>query len=164
MDPTNNNIIYIGGSAISKSIDNGASWNPLAGTFDGTCLYSLEICKSQPNTIYAATFGNIYVTMNGGTSWTTITSNLPVGSAAISGIAVSDLNPNAAWVTFSGFSAGDKVYYTNNAGVSWTNVSGTLPNIPANCIEYQNGSNDLLYIGTDFGVFYIDASLNNWVP
>ncbi|MBI3501322.1 MAG: T9SS type A sorting domain-containing protein [Bacteroidetes bacterium] len=163
MDATNHNIIYIGGTDLYQSTDNGNTWNDIsAGAFDGTCIYSLRVSFSNPNYIYVATFGNIYRTTNGGSTWSIITNTLPVGSAAISGIAISSSNPDDVWVTFSGFSAGNKVFYTNDGGTTWTNVSATLPNIPVNCIEYQNGSNDLLYIGTDLGVFYIDATMNNW--
>lgn len=163
MDPNNNNVLYMGGSSIFKSTDNGVNWNTLPGSFDGTCMYSIEVAPSNSNYVYAATFGNIYKTTNGGNAWTNITGSLPVSSAAITGITINGTNPDAIWVSFSGFSSANKVYYSSNGGNSWVNVSGTLPNIPVNCIEYQNGSNDIVYIGTDLGVFYTDATLNNWV-
>jgi photosystem II stability/assembly factor-like uncharacterized protein len=163
MDPTNHNVMWMGSNDALKSLDNGVSWtNTSNGAFDGGCLYSLEVCAGSPNYVYAATFGHIYRTTDGGTTWNDITTGLPVGNAAITGITINDQNPNQAWITFSGFSAGNKVYTTNNGGASWTNYSGTLPNIPANCIEYQNGSNDLLYLGTDFGIFYRDATMGDW--
>jgi photosystem II stability/assembly factor-like uncharacterized protein len=165
MDPTNHDVMWMGSNDALKSIDNGNTWtNTSNGAFDGGCLYSLEVCAGSPNYVYAATFGHIYRTTNGGTTWNNITATLPVGSAAITGITISDQNPNLAWVNFSGFSAGNKVYKTTDGGLTWTNYSGTLPNIPANCIEYQNGSNDLLYLGTDFGVFYRDATMSDWAP
>jgi photosystem II stability/assembly factor-like uncharacterized protein len=163
MDPTDNNVMYLGASDVYKSTDNGNNWTNMSnGFFDGSCVYSLEVCANQTNNIYAATFGNIYRSTNGGTSWTLVTGALPVNSAAISGIAVSDSDPNAVWVTMSGFSSGNKVFASNDGGATWANVSGTLPNVPVNCIEYQNNSNDLLYIGTDLGVFYTDGTLNDW--
>jgi len=67
-------------------------------------------------------------------------------------------------VTFSGYASGQKVYQTDNGGTTWINVSGTLPNIPVNCIEYQDNSTDILYIGTDFGVFWKDGTMNDWLP
>jgi hypothetical protein len=164
MDPLNNNVMYMGSTDVLKSTDNGNTWNNVSnGVFDGSCLYSLEVAHSNTNYIYAATFGHLYRSVNGGTSWTNITGTLPVNFAALTGVAINGSNPDAAWVTFSGFSAGNKVFYTNNGGTTWTNISGTLPNIPVNCVEYQNGSNDIVYIGTDFGVFYTDATQNNWV-
>jgi len=34
--------------------------------------------------------------------------------------------------------------------------------MPVNCIEYHTGTNDGLYIGTDVGLFYKDASMSEW--
>ena len=101
---------------------------------------------------------------NGGDSWLTRT-GLPTGTVTF--IAV---NPNWSldvFVTYGGYTAGRKVYYSNDAGATWTNISGTLPNIPINCIAYENtgGSpNDALYIGTDVGVYYRDDDLGDWIP
>jgi len=163
MDANNHDVMYLGAGDVYKSTDNGNTWNDVSGPLNGTCLYSLEISPSNSNYVCAATFGNIYRTTNGGTTWNNITGTLPVSNAAISGITVNGSNPDAAWVTFSGFSAADKIYYTSDGGNTWANVSGTLLNIPINCIEYQNGSNDIVYIGTDIGVFYTDATMNNWL-
>jgi PKD repeat protein len=51
---------------------------------------------------------------------------------------------------------------STDAGLTWTNYSTGLPNIPANCIIYQNGSNDGVYIGMDVGVYYRDNTLSTW--
>lgn len=161
-DPNNNQKIYVGAANVQRSLNNGVSFASISPSLDGTCIYSLEVANSNGNYIYAATFGNLFRTTTGNAPWANITGSLPVGSAAITGVTISGSDPNAIWVCFSGFSAGNKVFYSSNGGASWTNVSGTLPNIPVNCIEYQNGSNDLVYIGTDLGVFYMDATMNDW--
>jgi photosystem II stability/assembly factor-like uncharacterized protein len=163
MDYNNHNIMYAGYSGLRKSVDNGINWTAVPGTFDGSNIYSLRISPSNSSVIYLATFGNIYRTINGGGSWTNLTGTLPVSQAAISGIAISDSDPDNVWVTLSGFVNSQKVYSSTDGGSSWANISGTLPNIPVNCIEYQNGSNDIVYIGTDLGVFYMDATMNDWL-
>jgi len=162
MDRNSNNVMYLGANAVFKSIDTGDSWNMVSPGQPGA-IYSLEVSNSNPDALYAATFGNIIRTLNG-TVWNDVTGTLPVNQAAITGIAISSANPDAAWVTFSGYAAGEKVYQTDNGGTTWFNVSGTLPNIPVNCIEYQNNSNDILYIGTDFGVFFKDGTMTDWLP
>ena len=98
---------------------------------------------------------------NGGTTWATM-ANVPSGT--ITGIACSNSDPLKAWITYSGFANTNKVFQTNDQGVSWINLSPSIPNIPVNCITYVNNSNDGLYIGTDVGVFYKDASLPVWQP
>ncbi|MEP7128451.1 MAG: T9SS type A sorting domain-containing protein, partial [Chitinophagales bacterium] len=39
-----------------------------------------------------------------------------------------------------------------------------LPNIPVSCIAYQRNANDMLYAGTDFGVFYRNNNMSDWEP
>jgi hypothetical protein len=50
-----------------------------------------------------------------------------------------------------------------DGGLNWSNYSGALPNVPINCIVYQNGTNEGLYIGTDVGVFYTDGTMTDWI-
>ncbi|MEO5570193.1 MAG: T9SS type A sorting domain-containing protein [Bacteroidia bacterium] len=165
MSPINPDHIYSACYDIYESLDAGLSWNTLStGLSMADAFYCFKVAPSDPNTMYAAEFGHIFRTANHGTTWTEITGTLPVSNAAITFIAIKDINPDELWVTFSGYSAGNKVFYSDDGGTTWLNVSGTLPNIPVTCIIYQNNSNDILYIGTDFGVFQTDNTLNDWLP
>ncbi|HWY98802.1 MAG TPA: T9SS type A sorting domain-containing protein, partial [Bacteroidia bacterium] len=101
---------------------------------------------------------------NGGTSWKNITGTLPVSLVYISGIAVDPNNPQRLWVTFSGWNKIYKVFKSTNGGATWTNISGGLPNLPVNCITYQPGSPDGIYLGTDKGVYYMDNTTSGWIP
>ena len=83
-------------------------------------------------------------------------------SSQISSLLVDPTNPNILYATYSNFTAGSKVYFSNNGGTSWTNISGTLPNIPANKIIYQTGSNGALYLGMDVGIYYRDNTQTDW--
>ena len=90
---------------------------------------------------------------------------MPVANAALTSITVSNTDPNKVWVTFSGYSAADKVYKSTDGGATWTNVSAGLPNLPVNAIVYTNGSaNDAIYIGADIGVYYLDNTLSSVTP
>jgi len=126
-------------------------------------MTALVVAPSNNSWIYAAQNNVVYYTSNGGGSWTNITDTLPVGSAGIFAMTVSPTKPNRVWVTFSGYSAGNKVFESKDAGNSWTNISGGLPNLPVNCIVYQPGLADGIYVGTDQGVYYHDTVLNTWV-
>ena len=53
---------------------------------------------------------------------------------------------------------------STNGGTTWTNYSGTgLPNVAANCIAYEPGSANGVYIGTDAGVYYRDDNQTDWI-
>lgn len=161
-DPVDPNTIYIGNFELNKSTDQGNTWNIITNGFFTDDITHIAVAPGNHDYIYICSLDQIYMTPNGGSSWTNIAAGLPIASAAMTGITVSSANPLHIWVTFSGYSNGDKVYYSVNGGLAWNNVSGTLPNIPANCIVYQKNTNDELYLGTDFGVYYRNDTMSDW--
>jgi PKD repeat protein len=50
-----------------------------------------------------------------------------------------------------------------NGGNTWTNFSDGLPNLPVNCVIYENNTNNALYVGTDVGVYYRNNDLSSWI-
>jgi photosystem II stability/assembly factor-like uncharacterized protein len=164
IDPLVHTTLYVGLTDVYKSVTSGTNWNPIStGLFGTGVITNLAICPTDNNYISASTSGKIYSTRDGGTTWINTTSNLPVAAAGVSGITYSSLDPLHMWVCLSGFSAVNKVFMTTNGGATWTNITGTLPNIPTTSIVYQNNSQDAVYLGTDFGVYYRDATMSDWI-
>ena len=167
MDPNNHNTLYAGYENVYKSTNAGSSWSKIGTAAGSGSMIELELAPSNTNYIYyIKSYWNgskmtytVGATSNGGSSWSSIGSGLPISSAAPTSITVSTTDPQMVWVTFSGYVSGEKVYKSTNAGSSWTNVSGNLPNIPVNAIVYQNGSDDGVYVGCDVGVYYLDNSM-----
>jgi hypothetical protein len=89
-----------------------------------------------------------------------------VSSTNITGLTTDVNNPNNIWVTLSGYVAGEKVYYNNTGGSTWSNISGSLPNTVMNCVIYDDAevNDNAVYVGTDIGIFYRDATLSDWLP
>lgn len=79
----------------------------------------------------------------------------------ITDIAVKPDDFNTIWVTLNGFSQ-IRVLKSINGGDDWVDYSDGLEPWPINCIIYQNGSDDALYIGTDRGVFYRNKNMTQW--
>ena len=161
--PSNAATLFVGKAQVYKSTTSGGAWAQVGTISGGTGnLIALANAASNINYIYAAKIDKFYVSTDGAT-FIDRSAGLPTASAAISYIAVHPTNPSRVWVTFSGYSAGNKVYYSADAGVTWTNYSTGLPNLPANCIVYQdNSTNDALYAGTDVGVYYRDNTAGSW--
>lgn len=167
MHPTNTSTLYTGFKRIYKTTNKGDTWTAISGVLDSSSenIRFMAIAPSNPNTIYAATLKKLYSTTNGGTSWNLILDSGTIQNYAnLSGLAVDPTNPDKVFITVSGYTPGDKVYMNPGIGQNWINYSGSLPNIPVNCIVYQTGSNEGLYIGTDIGVFYKDGSMTDWIP
>jgi len=177
LDPTNHHTIYFGGAAfdlnnnvsfgtILKSTDDGLTWSIIMDGDVGASdvFYRVRIAPSDPQTIYASTIGQIFRTNDGGSTWTEITAGLPYPDpvGGISDIAISNIDPQKVWVTFSGYADSEKVYQSDDGGTTWNNFSGTLPNIPVDCIAFQRDASNMIYIGTDFGVFYRNDDVSDW--
>lgn len=172
-DYNNYGTIYAGLTNVVKSTDAGTTWaalNPMpANPIHDNEMCALAVSNSNSNVIYGArrirfeynSPSTIYVTQNGGTSWTDITAGLP-DSLYFTSIDVSQSDENTAYVTLAGFSAGNKVYKTTNAGATWQNISYNLPNIPVNCVKTVPTYNDVM-IATDLGIYVLNSQTNTWV-
>jgi hypothetical protein len=133
--------------------------------------WALRTCPSNSARVYAAggtsyyaSTGDLHITSNGGTNWTTISNNpgFPATFPRITDIGVRPINSPQVYVTFSGYTAGVKVLYSGDAGLNWTNVSYDLPNVPVWSVEVDDNNN--AYIGTDRGVYYKASGANEWEP
>lgn len=162
--PHDANTYYCGYEQVFVSSDQGTSWVQMGTLTSNSSILFLAAAPSNSLVLYAATNGTLFKTIDGGANWINITSGLPSGSAQISRVAVDNTDENNVFVSFSGYSAGNKVFVTTDGGTNWTNMSNGLPNLPVNCVIYSNNTNDALYIGTDVGVYYIDGSMTSWTP
>lgn len=164
MDPVNPNRLYVGGiPTLYTSADKGDNWTAL-GTPAGTgTIKGIAVAPSNTAVIYTVKDNAVSKSINSGAAFSDITGTLPVGAAALSGVIVSNTNPDKVWVIFSGYSAGNKAFKSIDGGTTWTNISAGLPNLPINTIVAVNGNaNDAVYIGADIGVYYLDNTVGAW--
>jgi len=164
-DPVTAGKVYAGCANVWTAT--GTTFTKLTGNLAGTSTVSItSIAVSPANTqvIWAAKGGSLYKTTNGGTSWTAILTSSGLPSGTITDIVTHNTDVNKAWVCFSGYSNSNKVFQTTNQGTSWINLSASLPNIPMNCMAFDKNGSDAIYVGTDVGVFFKDATLTVWQP
>ncbi|MEL6536580.1 MAG: 3-coathanger stack domain-containing protein [Bacteroidota bacterium] len=164
------NDIYVGYEDVwfqSKSNGFGPTsggWSNISNGNIGTgkCRH-IAVAPSIRSRIYVSKGNNIWRTTNLGNSWTNISAGLP--TSTITYFVVHPTNPDIVYLTTSrSTSGGEKVYRTTNGGNSWVDISGSLPGVPINCIVYQNGSSNGIYVGMDVGVYYLDDNLSDWIP
>jgi len=161
-DPVTATTLYAGYQNLFKSTNLAGTWTQLAALPGTGTIREFAIAPSNNQVIYVLKSSGIYKTTNGGTSWATVTGTVPVASATPEFIIIDPTDANNAWVVCSGYSAGNKVFMTTNGGTSWTNYSANLPNIPGNCLVYQPGTSDRIYVGMDVGVYYRDNTQSTW--
>lgn len=165
LDPSNPTTIVAAYRRVYRSTNRGNGWITISGELaDGNILDLLAIAPSNSDVIYVNDFDRLYKTSNAseGSSVTWTNKLLPVNN--ITGIAVDPIDENRVYVSAGGYAEGSKVFVSEDGGENWTNISGTLPNVPANVIKtiWDNNYTRAVMVGTDAGVYYLDASLGDW--
>ncbi|CAN5118615.1 hypothetical protein BH09BAC5_BH09BAC5_02040 [soil metagenome] len=160
LDPSDNNSIVAGYDDVWRSTNQGGNWTQLSTNIaNGNTLECLEVAPSDFNTIYCSAGSTLYKTSDLGATWTTHNAG---GSPSITSIVVNPTNPNQVWITRGGYTSIYKVQMSLDGGSTWTNLSSGLPNVSVNTSLYENGSANLIYIGTDAGIYYRDTITNAW--
>ncbi|HEX9974258.1 MAG TPA: glycosyl hydrolase, partial [bacterium] len=177
------NALYVGAQFLFRSTDKGDSWEKISGdlttndpkkqrqeetggiTIDNTTaenhctIYS--ICESplDKNVIWVGTDdGNVQVTRDGGKTWTNVVKNIPNLPAHTwcSWIQASSHDLGFAYATFDGHRAGDMnvyVFKTTDFGMTWQSIATDDIQGYAHVIKEDLVKSDLLFLGTEFGLF-----------
>lgn len=155
IDQNNTSIIYTGYDRVWKSTDDGVNWSDPSGSAltSGTSLQYIDVAKSNSNYLYVTDYSKVWKSTDGAVSWTEVTDP----GSSIRWIEIDPTDETHLWVC-----SNDDVYESTDEGANWTNISGSLPNIDINTIVYDEGSNESLFVGTDLGVYYKDASMSDW--
>lgn len=156
-DPNLTNVIYTGYDEVYKSTNSGNTWVSISQNFGGN-LDHLKIA-SDSETMYAALGGNLYKTESGGVigAWSQLTGF----SGSINSIAIHPTDPDKIAIATT---SADKVYVSTNGGDSWTSYAFNLPNFSARALVWDHTINDGLYLGMNYGVFYINNTFTEWQP
>lgn len=166
MEPGSPEVIYAAsGTNLFRSDASGSDWyevSPNLTTTSGGWLTLLDVSHTNTEYIVTGSRNTIYLTKDLGGDWENIKSGLP--NVSMTYVAFDPLNENTIWVTFSGYSEGNKVFRTIDAGETWQNMSMNLPNLPVNCVEIERSTTGGVYVGTDVGVYYWDETLTEWEP
>lgn len=160
LDPLNPRTIYAGRSALYISDDAGNNWFPASPSYGGK-ITAIGVSSVDPAVIYTGTTrGELAVTNEGGGVWTNIT-GLP--ARFVSDIVPSYNDLNTAYVALSGFRAAH-VYKTTDLGKNWTDIGKGLPDVPVNALVIHPDNENIIFIGTDVGVFGTYDGGQTWFP
>jgi len=157
-DPINSNTIYSGYDRVYKSEDGGDSWTSVSQNFGGN-LNHLKIAPSNGNVQYAARGSQLYMNDAVGVNpnWTSLTGF----SGFINSVAIHPSNPNKVAIATTG---SQKVYVSDDGGSSWLSYKFNLPNFSAQALVWDDNGQDGLYIGMNYGIYYIDNTFTDWQP
>jgi photosystem II stability/assembly factor-like uncharacterized protein len=143
---------------------------------DSTSFYGTIVALAESplveGLIYAGTDdGLIQVTEDGGKNWRKV-EDFPFTSKPsdvyVSDIETSHRDPNTVYACFDHHKNGDFKPYvlrSTDRGKSWTNIGGDLPERgTAYTIAVDHEVADLLFLGTEFGVFATRDGGRHWHP
>ncbi|WP_400077787.1 VPS10 domain-containing protein [Winogradskyella sp. R77965] len=157
-DPIVQNTIYVAFDEIYKSIDSGDSWISISPNFV-TDIDHFKIAPSNNQIMYCAINGVLRNTLDGGSTWTIVPLGL-TGNTRINEIAIHPTDSNKVAVATTN---SEKVYMSSDGGLTWSSMRYDLPNFMAQALAWQNNGKDGLYVGMNYGVYYIDNdSENSW--
>jgi hypothetical protein len=193
ISPHNSNVLYYGANFLFKSIDQGKNWTKVSpdlthnrinwqvpakkygGDGDNIDLIFQTISTIgtsvlDSNIIWIGTDdGKIQLTLNGGNSWSDLTAhiNKVPPNTWVSHIEASKFSKGKAFITFDGhrnFNHKTYVYTTNDYGKTWIDISSDLPE-NLSCLTIKEGikNPDLLYLGTEFGLYISIDRGKHWI-
>ncbi|MDP2496436.1 MAG: hypothetical protein Q8W44_00450, partial [Candidatus Palauibacterales bacterium] len=132
----------------------------VTGAENYTSLYTVDESPVEEGVIWAGTDdGNLHVTRNGGESWTDVEDEMPdkPRHAWVSHVQASPHAAGTAYVAVHDYMRGDfstYVYRTTDYGESWTRLPTDGVDGFARVVLEDSENPDLLWVGTEFGLFY----------
>ena len=147
---------------------------PMVAKHDGYSSSSLATqvreSPSKPGIIWIGTDdGNLQVSQDDGTTFTNVYGNLPgapQGYIQISRIEPSHFDPGTCYVAIDAHRVDDwapYLYKTTDYGKTFTNVTANLPaNGNINALREDLENPDLLFVGTEFGMYVTLDGAKTW--
>jgi photosystem II stability/assembly factor-like uncharacterized protein len=177
LSPHNPNILYHGMQYVFRSLDRGDTWErispdlttndaPTRGDIRYQTLFTISESPVKSGLIYAGTDdGRLWVTKDGGKGWTEITSGLAPGKW-MSRVVASAYELGTVYLTQNGKRDDDftpYVWKSTDYGKTWTSIAKGIPVGPVNVVREDPVRKDILYVGTDMGVYVTTDGGQTWM-
>ncbi len=161
----NQDILYFGTNKLHRSMDKGDNWTTISGDLTkggkpGNVPYgTLTTISESPHTfglIYVGTDdGYIHLTKDGGNTWARLSDKLPQ-DLWVSSLQASPHDAATVFVALNGYRWDNFVpyiYVSEDFGKTWKQIGTDLPNEPVNVVRQDPVNPNLLYVGTDHGLY-----------
>jgi photosystem II stability/assembly factor-like uncharacterized protein len=177
LSPHNANILYHGMQYVFRSLDRGDTWEKISpdlttddratrGDIPYQTLFTISESPLKYGLIYAGTDdGRLWVTKDGGKAWQEITAGLAPGKW-MSRVIASAYKLGTVYLTQNGKRDDDftpYVWKSSDYGKTWTSLAKGIPVGPVNVIREDPVNEDILYVGTDMGVYVTTDGGKTWM-
>jgi photosystem II stability/assembly factor-like uncharacterized protein len=173
--------VYLGFQFVFRSTNRGETWERISPDLSSNdpsqmlpksssaipyqTIVALAESPAKAGVLYAGTDdGRLHVTMDGGQTWTELTSSLPARKW-VSRIVPSRHVEGTVFVTLRGREDDDfapYVYKSTDNGKTFVSLAANIPAGPVNVIREDPTNANILYAGTDFGAFVTSNGGRQW--
>jgi hypothetical protein len=172
LSPHNPEVVYHGANVLLRSTNRGDTWTEISadltknlperrggsGNIQYATITTIDESPIVGGVIWAGTDdGNVQVTRDAGKAWTNVTDKITGHPGYwVSRVIASHHDAATAYATVTGYRHDDFkpfVWKTTDYGATWTSLAGNLPNQAINVIREDRGNPNLLFVGTDFGLY-----------
>ncbi|MBU1185478.1 MAG: hypothetical protein KJ908_01145 [Acidobacteria bacterium] len=176
LSPNHPDTVYLGTQYLYRSRFNGDVWERISpdmsygikeelGDIPYQTIFSIAEAPGNANLIYVGTDdGKVHRTMDGGKTWKEIMKGLPYRKW-VSEIVASAFSGNTVYMTQNGKREDDFAAYiwkSTDYGETWKDISNNLKLGPVNVIKEDPFNKDILYVGTDVGVYVSKDGGETW--
>lgn len=174
LSPHNQDILYLGGNKLHRSLNQGDDWETISpdltqgGKVGNVAYGTLATISESPfkfGLIYTGSDdGLVQVSQNGGGSWENISTSLPK-KMWVSRIVASKHKKERVYVSLNGYRWDDfipYIYTSDDYGKTWKSISSNIPLSSVNVILEDSSNENLLFAGTDNGVYVSFNRGNSW--
>lgn len=161
----NQDVVYLGGQYVFRSMNQGKKWQKISpdltkGKVEGNVPFGTITSLAESTfkfgqIIVGTDDGNIYITKDSGENWTKVSSNLPQ-NLWVSRVRFSNFNKNRVYATLNGYRNDDfttYVFVSEDLGLTWNSLTEKFNENAANVILEDTENENILYLGTDNGLF-----------
>ena len=172
----NQDILYFGSNKLHRSFNQGDDWEAISpdltlGGKKGNVAYGTITTFSESpfqfGKLYVGTDdGQVQGTNDAGASWNLLSTGLPK-NLWVSRVTASLHHENRVFVSINGYRNDDfeaYVYKSDDNGLNWKRISANLPAGPVNDIIEDPVQENILYVGTDRGVYVSFNGGALWEP
>jgi photosystem II stability/assembly factor-like uncharacterized protein len=179
LDPNEPDRILAGGTSLWRTDDaktpntttSGPSWasikDPIGPGGQGLEISALAVAPGASDIVWVGHVNGAVFSTSDGTAtqptWRQVMADSFPSPRYCTGITVDPHVSDVVFVSFGGFARGN-LWATRDGGITWSDLSATLPTAPVRALAVHPRRPELVYAGTEVGLFASHDAGATWSP